>query len=64
VSKPKLHKLAEEVFGMGWQTKLAHHIDANPRTVRRWVSGDIPVPKVVLLYLQLLKSNESKGGQS
>lgn len=52
--KPKLHKLAEQVFGAGWQSKLARHIKTNPRTVRRWVSGEIEVPYVVILYLQLL----------
>lgn len=63
MSKKLLHKLGEQVFGAGWQSKLARHIDTNPRTVRRWASGDIPVPKVVLLYLQILKSNESKADQ-
>lgn len=56
----KLHKLAEDVFGAGWQSKLARHIDANPRTVRRWVSGEIPVPKVVIMYLELYRSNNTE----
>jgi hypothetical protein len=61
MAKPKLHRLAEDVFGAGWQSKLARHIDTNPRTVRRWVSGEIPVPEVVILYLQKLKEEKSDG---
>lgn len=56
-----LHKLAEKVFGAGWQSKLARHIETNPRTVRRWASGDIPTPKVVIMYLRLLiKTNHTQ----
>lgn len=55
--KPKLHKLAEKVFGASWRYPLARHIDANPRTVRRWANQEIEVPKVVLLYLALLIKN-------
>ncbi len=29
------------------QAELARHIDVDPRTVRRWASGEQPVPKVV-----------------
>lgn len=50
----QLEELAEKVFGAGWQSKLARHIDANPRTIRRWASGDIMVPSVVIKYLELL----------
>lgn len=31
-------------FGEGWQSKLARHLGVNPRTVRRWASGEIEVP--------------------
>lgn len=65
--KPKLHRLAERLFGTGWQSKLARHIETNPRTVRRWASGEIPVPPVVIMYLELaitakLLLSDSKGG--
>lgn len=56
----ELHKLSEKVFGTGWQSKLARHIDTNPRTVRRWVSGEIPVPTVVILYLKLVIKHKVK----
>lgn len=62
MTRPSLNKLAKKVFGAGWQSKLARHIDANPRTVRRWVSGDIPVPKVVIMYLELLIEYEVEVG--
>ena len=38
-------------YGKGWQTKLAHHLGVNPRTVRRWASGEVPVPPAVSAQL-------------
>ncbi len=34
-------------FGSAWQTKLAHHLGVNPRTVRRWAAGEVEVPPAV-----------------
>ncbi len=50
----KLHKLGEELFGAGWQSKLARHIGVDSRQVRRWMAGDSPIPRLLLLYLGLL----------
>lgn len=42
-----------ELFGEGWQTKLALSLkrpgggNVNPRTVRRWAAGDTPIPAAV-----------------
>lgn len=37
--KPKeLRKLGSKL-GVGWQTKLAHLLPCNPRTVRYWLAG-------------------------
>jgi len=38
-------------FGEGWQTKLALSLGVNPRTVRRWSSGDVPIPPAVAAQL-------------
>lgn len=38
-------------YGEHWQTKLAHSLGINPRTVRRWASGDVSVPPAVAAQL-------------
>ncbi len=32
------------LYGHGWQTRLADELDVDGSTVRRWVSGQVPVP--------------------
>lgn len=29
---------------VGWQTKIARRLGKEPRTIRRWVAGDYPIP--------------------
>lgn len=41
----ELERLAVQVFGRrGWQTKLAAALQVDGSTVRRWVSGAVPIP--------------------
>lgn len=35
----ELESIGSRVFGHGWQTKLAAHLEVADRTVRRWVAG-------------------------
>lgn len=39
-------------YGYGWQTRLANEISVNPRTVRRWASGEMEVPPAVAAAIQ------------
>lgn len=36
----ELRKNGLRLYGKVWQTKLARALPVNPRTVRRWLSGD------------------------
>nr|WP_088256986.1 adhesin [Fimbriiglobus ruber] len=36
----ELRTAGETLFGQKWQTALARVLPVNPRTVRRWLSGD------------------------
>ncbi len=38
-------------FRENWQTKLARSLGVNPRTVRRWASGEVPIPPTVAAHL-------------
>lgn len=41
----QLREAGERLYGAwGWQTKLAKALGVNGSTVRRWVSGAVPVP--------------------
>lgn len=41
----ELSKAGVELFGnWGWQTRLAEALGVDGSTVRRWVSGAVPIP--------------------
>jgi hypothetical protein len=42
----------EALYGAGWQSKLARDLVRDIRTIRRWKSGESPVPKVVVEWLE------------
>lgn len=44
----EFNRLAERLWGHGWQTKAARHFEVADRTVRRWVAGTSPVPLGVM----------------
>ena len=41
------------MFGPGWQTRMAKWLRVNPRTVRRWASGEVDVPGYVLNLMHI-----------
>lgn len=53
---------AELLFGGGWQSRIAREVGVNPRTVRRWVSGESAVPVRVRAVLAARFEIISKGG--
>ena len=41
----ELQKAGVELYGSwGWQTRLAENLLVDGSTVRRWVSGAVPIP--------------------
>lgn len=51
MTKDEFRRLGAQVYGVGWQSKMARDLDYNPSTVRRWASGAYPVPTVVAKLL-------------
>lgn len=45
MNKEILEKVGVACFGNAWQTDLAKALTVNSRTVRRWASGEAPIPK-------------------
>jgi hypothetical protein len=44
VTPDELADAGRKLYGYGWQTRLAEVLSVNGSTVRRWVSGAVPVP--------------------
>lgn len=45
MSADELAEAGRELYGSwGWQTRLAEALEVDGSTVRRWVSGAVPVP--------------------
>lgn len=40
----ELSDAGRELYGYGWQTRLAEALGVDGSTVRRWVSGALPIP--------------------
>lgn len=55
-----LRALGEALFGRwGWQTRLAEALEVDGSTVRRWVSGAVPIPHPIKHALRLMLENET-----
>lgn len=51
----ELRKLSIELFGeRAWQTRLAEALEVDGSTVRRWVSGAVPIPNPVAVAVRCL----------
>jgi hypothetical protein len=54
-------RYAEVIKKLGLsQVGAAEFLGYDPRTSRRWVRGDLPVPKVVAMLLELMVKTRSK----
>ena len=52
----KEFNLKEEIKNLGMtQKEFAKHIDKNVHTITRWIKQDIPLPTIVVLYIEAYK---------
>lgn len=54
--------LGAELFGYGWQTRLAKALGMEGSTIRRWVSGSVPVAPSAISFLEMLASRQATRG--
>ena len=40
----ELKEIGARLYGFGWQTRLSEALGVEGSTVRRWVSGAVPMP--------------------
>lgn len=51
----ELREAGERLYGTwGWQTKLAHELQVDGSTVRRWLSGKVVIPGMAAVAINLL----------
>lgn len=49
-----LCRAGEALFGPLWQTRFAHALGVNDRTIRRWATGEVAIPARVRAELVVL----------
>lgn len=55
----RLRELGIKIWGShGWQTRMAEALNVDGSTVRRWVSGAVPIPGPVSAALECLASRK------
>lgn len=47
----ELRTLCEKLYGEHWRAVLSRKLVRDPRTIRRWASGESPVPAVVVKWI-------------
>ena len=63
VTPEDLRLAGERLFGRwGWQTRLAEALEVDGSTVRRWVSGAVPLPSPAKVAIRLML--EAGGGRA
>jgi hypothetical protein len=55
-------RIGEDLFGSGWQTRLARALGMDGSTVRRWVGAAVPVPPQIAAFMDLLGSRQEARG--
>jgi hypothetical protein len=48
----EMTSICETLYGPRWQPILARELVREPRTIRRWKSGESPIPKAVARWLE------------
>ena len=48
----ELKEVGPLLYGYGWQTRMAEALGVDASSVRRWVSGAIPIPGPVAAALR------------
>lgn len=55
-------RIGGDLFGNGWQSRMARALGVDGSTVRRWVGSAIPIPPQIAAYLRMLESRQETRG--
>ncbi len=48
--------IGERLYGHGWKSRLADILEIDSRSVRRWASGEWPIPSEIADVITALKT--------
>lgn len=55
----ELAEICRDLYGgYGWQTRLAEELEVDGSTVRRWVSGAVPIPGPVAAAVRCFRDRQ------
>lgn len=64
MNQQQIAKIGVEIWGdRGWQTRMAEALGVDGSTVRRWVSGALPVPNPAAVALNCLLERSRSNSQ-
>ena len=55
------YDLVVELWGDNWAVILANKFDVRPKSVRRWASGENPIPEAVIAFVQFFHQRNGGG---
>jgi hypothetical protein len=64
MTRKQLAEVGVELYGeRAWQTRMAEELGVDGSTVRRWVSGAVPIPQPVIAALNCFLDRKRGNGQ-
>lgn len=60
MQKEELKRIGPRLYGFGWQTRMAEALGVDTSTVRRWVSGAVPIPNPVEAALRCFEREHDR----
>jgi len=58
MTNDQFKEIGEDLYGYGWQSRLARALGMDGSTIRRWVSGSIPVPPSANAFLTMMTGRQ------
>lgn len=56
-------RIGEDLYGYGWQTRLANTLGVDGSSVRRWVGSALPLPPYVTAFLGMMAQRQEALGR-
>lgn len=55
-------RLGEDLFGNGWQSRMARALGVDGSTVRRWIGSTMQIPPQISAYLRMMAQRQEARG--
>ena len=58
-----LNRVGTALYGGFWQTQLADDLGINPRTLRRWLAQEMPIPDLRAELMEIVRERQFRLGE-